>query len=87
MNNYLMMWLCILNVLGFFAMGMDKQRARRQQWRIPERTLIGIAFLGGSPGILLGMHLFRHKTKHRAFTFGIPAILLVQAAVILSRII
>ena len=73
-------YLIIINLLTFFTFAADKSRAKRGAWRIPERTLFLLAALGGSPGALAGMYLFRHKTRHRAFTFGIPALLLIQAA-------
>lgn len=57
---------------------IDKQKARRKLWRIPEATLIGVAVIGGSIGSLLGMHIFRHKTRHPKFTVGIPGILVGQ---------
>jgi len=69
-----------INVLTFLLYGIDKWKARRGKWRIPEDTLIWLAIAGGSIGALLGMYLFRHKTQHRKFTLGIPAILIVQAA-------
>ena len=59
-------------------MGIDKSRARRRKYRIPEKTLFLTAILGGSIGVLVGMHLFRHKTLHRSFVLGIPLILIVQ---------
>ena len=59
---------------------VDKYKARKNRWRIPERTLIGSAFLGGSVGALLGMYTFRHKTRHLKFTLGVPAILIAQIA-------
>lgn len=59
---------------------VDKQKARKNRWRIPERTLIGSALLGGSVGALLGMYTFRHKTRHLKFTLGVPAILIAQIA-------
>ena len=62
--------------------GIDKSRARRGKWRISEKTLIGIAVIGGSIGALLGMLVFHHKTKHWYFRFGIPAILLIQGILI-----
>lgn len=68
-----------INILTFLFFGADKWKARRGKWRIPEGTLIGMSIAGGSIGALLGMYLFRHKTKKRKFTLGIPAILLVQA--------
>jgi len=63
-------------------MGIDKQKAKRKAWRIPERTLILIAFLGGGPGSLLGMYTFHHKTKHNKFRILIPiaAMLTLYAA-------
>lgn len=71
-------YLFIVNLLGFLAMFIDKQKARHHQWRIPEKTLFLLAFLGGSLGTTLGMNLFRHKTKHWYFKFGMPLILICQ---------
>lgn len=67
-----------MNLLGFCLMGMDKSKARRGAWRIPEKTLFGAAFFGGSVGSILGMQMFRHKTKHWYFVIGMPAILLLH---------
>ena len=75
-------YLLILNILGFAFMGIDKRRARRSAFRIPEATLFAIAILGGSIGSILGMHLFRHKTKHWYFLFGMPIILILQIALV-----
>mgnify|MGYP002681396795 FL=1 len=74
----LFLYLILLNLLGFILMGMDKRRAIRHAWRIPEAHLFGCAILGGSLGSILGMYTFRHKTKHWYFVFGMPAILLMQ---------
>ena len=75
----MIVWYLIgVNVLTFLLYGIDKWRAQRDRWRIPEDTLIWLAIVGGSIGALLGMYLFRHKTKHRKFTIGIPVILAVQ---------
>jgi len=76
----LWIYLAIVNALAFLFMFLDKQFARRHQWRIPEATLLGLAFLGGSLGELLGMLLFRHKTKHPKFTVTVPLLLVLQAA-------
>lgn len=57
---------------------IDKQKARKNRWRIPERVLIGIATVGGSFGIMAGMRIFRHKTRHEKFTVGVPVILALQ---------
>ena len=73
-------YLIIINALGLLLMLIDKQRARKQAWRIPERILMTVAAIGGSLGTLIGMHLFRHKTKHLKFTLGVPAILIAQIA-------
>ena len=73
--------LLLLNAAGFLLMLLDKQKARKNKWRIAESTLFAIAAAGGSLGVLLGMYTFRHKTKHISFTAGIPAILAVQIVV------
>lgn len=67
-----------MNIIGFFIMGIDKWKARKRAWRIPEATLFLIALIGGSLGAILGMYSFRHKTKHWYFVFGMPFILLLQ---------
>lgn len=71
-------YLFIVNAAGFLLMLIDKIKAKKNAWRIPEATLFLIAILGGSIGSLLGMYTFRHKTKHIRFVFGIPLILAVQ---------
>ncbi|WP_017726634.1 DUF1294 domain-containing protein [Halalkalibacterium ligniniphilum] len=68
----------VVNVLGYFVMGIDKQKARQQKRRIPERTLFLLALFGGSLGIYGGMKQFRHKTKHRTFSVGMPLLILAQ---------
>lgn len=78
--KYIFLYLLLINAAGFLLMLVDKQKARKNRWRIPERTLILTAVLGGSIGSLAGMYLFRHKTKHRKFTLGIPLILITQVA-------
>ena len=76
----LVIYLVGINVLTFLIYGIDKWKARRRKWRIPEDTLIWLAIAGGSVGALLGMYLFRHKTMHRKFAIGLPLIFLIQAA-------
>ena len=71
-----------VNILGFLLMGIDKWKARKGAFRIPESTLFIIAIIGGSIGSILGMYTFRHKTRHWYFVYGMPAILLLQLAVI-----
>lgn len=65
-------YLVVMSIAGFAAMGIDKHRAVRKNWRIPEKTLLIIAFLGGGIGALLGMYLFRHKTRHMKFVLLVP---------------
>lgn len=73
-----MIYLLLINLVGFIMMGMDKKRARKNEWRIPEKALFLSALLGGSMGAILGMRCFRHKTKHWYFVWGMPAILIGQ---------
>ncbi len=76
-------YLVVLNVCGFAAMGIDKSRARRNAWRIPEATLFLFAIFGGSIGSIIGMRFFRHKTQKSAFYIGMPVILIIQILIIL----
>lgn len=76
-----MFWFCyllLINAAACLLMLIDKQKARKNKWRIRESTLLLSAILGGSIGALAGMYLFRHKTKHPKFTVGIPVILALQ---------
>lgn len=69
-----------INIIAFFMYGLDKSKAKRGAWRIPEATLLGIAFFGGALGAFLGMKVFRHKTKHVQFFIGVPVMLVLQIA-------
>lgn len=82
MTRYLLICLAAVNVAAFAAMGIDKARAKAGAWRIPEATLFLLAVLGGSVGGILGMQMFRHKTRHKTFTVGFPAILVCQLALV-----
>ena len=75
-------YLAVINVVAFFMYGLDKWKAKRSKWRIPEATLLGLAVLGGSIGAWLGMKVWHHKTLHKKFKFGVPAIIIVQIALI-----
>jgi len=75
-------YLLIINLFGFIIMGWDKYRAKKRQRRIPEARLFFIAAIGGSLGSWMGMSAFRHKTQHRTFQFGIPALLLLQVVIL-----
>lgn len=74
-------YLLIINALGLLLMHIDKQKAMKNKWRIPERVLLGTAILGGSIGCIAGMQVFRHKTKHLAFWLGLPVILCLQIVI------
>ena len=76
----LLLWLAAANLLAFALMGLDKRRAQRDAWRIPEKTLFLFPLLGGALGGVAGMRLFRHKTRHWYFRFGFPLLLLAQLA-------
>ena len=80
MTKLILIYLLIVNALGFLLMLVDKRKAQKNLWRIPESTLFLIAAIGGSIGSIAGMYKFRHKTKHLKFTLGVPAILIAQIA-------
>ena len=80
--KYFLLYLLLINAAAFLLMLVDKIKAKKNRWRIPERTLFGSALLGGSIGALLGMYRFRHKTKHLKFTLGVPVILIAQVALV-----
>lgn len=73
--------LTVVNAVAFIMYGIDKYRARNGKWRIPEATLLMLAVVGGSVGAWLGMKVWHHKTRHRKFRYGVPAILLLQIVV------
>lgn len=79
----LLIYLLLINALGLLLMLADKYKARKNLWRIPEATLMGVAVIGGSVGCLAGMYLVRHKTKHPKFTLGIPVILAFQVVALI----
>ena len=74
----------IMNLIGFALMGIDKYRAKKRSFRIPEATLFIVAIIGGSIGSIIGMYAFRHKTRHFSFVFGMPFILVVQIILIIA---
>lgn len=80
--KYLFIYLCIINALSFLLMLIDKQKAKKNRLRIPERTLLGVCAIGGSVGGLLGMYLLRHKTLHKRFSIGIPVMLVIHVIVL-----
>lgn len=78
--RWLALWVLAASVLDFSLMGADKRRAKAHRRRVPEKVFFWVAVLGGSPGAILGMWTFRHKTRHWYFKYGLPAILLAQLA-------
>ena len=81
--NILLVYLLLVNAAGFLLMLVDKIKAKRNLWRIPEATLMGVAVIGGSIGASAGMNLFRHKTKHAKFYIGLPVILVLQIVAVI----
>ena len=76
----IIIYFIVVNFIGFVLMGIDKRKAIKNAFRIPEATLFSVAAVGGSFGAILGMILFRHKTKHWSFKIGLPAILIIHLA-------
>jgi len=87
MIPFLLLYLFLINALGFLLMLADKRMAQKKLWRIPESTLLTAAAFGGSIGCLAGLYTFRHKTKHLKFTLGVPAILIAQIALAIWLIV
>lgn len=81
--NKIIVYIIILNILGYLIMYIDKRRAKKQQWRISEQTILLITFLGGGIGTTLGMYTFRHKTKKIKFIIGLPLITIIEIVVII----
>ncbi|MBE5874079.1 MAG: DUF1294 domain-containing protein [Lachnospiraceae bacterium] len=81
----LLIYIVVMNVIGFVIMGVDKKRAIRGAFRISEASLFFVALIGGSLGSIVGMQHFRHKTKHWYFKYGMPVILMVQIALLLTH--
>ncbi|MDE5867171.1 MAG: DUF1294 domain-containing protein [Lachnospiraceae bacterium] len=80
--SYILSYLGVINFIGLIIMGIDKLKAKKRAWRVPESTLFVIALIGGSLGTTMGMFLFRHKTRHWYFRYGMPAILIIQIAIV-----
>ena len=79
----IVIYLIIINLVGFLSIWIDKIKAKKGKWRISESALFLIAILGGSIGEIIGMHLCRHKTKKRRFTIGLPGILIIEILIII----
>lgn len=78
MQQMIIIYLVVINVVTFFMYGIDKWKARKAKWRIREAALLGLAVLGGSVGAWLGMRVWHHKTLHKKFRYGVPAIIVIQ---------
>jgi uncharacterized membrane protein YsdA (DUF1294 family) len=76
--EYLIAYIFIINIISFSVMYYDKKRSIRHKWRVPESRLFLFACILGSLGMWVGMYIFKHKTKHRRFVFGVPIILIIQ---------
>lgn len=79
-----LVYLAAINVVAFFMYGIDKWKAKKSKWRISEATLLLMAVFGGSIGAWLGMKVWHHKTLHKKFRYGVPAIIIVQIAIFVS---
>lgn len=83
MGIYILYYLALINVITFLVYGIDKLKAKKGKWRIPEATLLLLAVIGGSIGAWLGIKVWHHKTMHKKFKYGIPIILALQAGLCL----
>ena len=83
MENALLYYLIVINIVTFTVYGIDKWKAKQGSWRISEATLLILAIIGGSIGALLGMKVWRHKTQHKKFKYGVPLILLTQISLVI----
>lgn len=85
MNSFdiIILYVVAVNVVSFIMMGVDKRKAIKRAFRIPESTLFVLAIIGGSIGAIIGMHLFHHKTRHWYFLYGMPVILALQIILVL----
>ena len=79
----ILLYLLIINLIGFFMMWSDKRKAKKGKWRIPEQTLFIVTAIGGGIGTIAGMYTFRHKTKKLKFTIGLPALVILEILIII----
>ena len=82
LQHIILIYLAVINVVTFFMYGVDKWKGKKSKWRIREAALLTLAVLGGSIGAWLGMKVWHHKTQHKKFKYGIPAIIIVQLLLI-----
>lgn len=86
MQNIIVIYMTIINIVSFFAFGIDKSKAKRGSFRISEKTLLSLCVVGGSIGGIIGMQIFHHKTKHIIFKLGVPTIIVLQYGLVLLYI-
>ena len=79
----ILLYLLIINIIGFFMMWSDKRKAKKGKWRIPEQTLFVVTALGGGIGTIAGMYTFRHKTKKLKFTIGLPVLVILEIILVI----
>ena len=82
MKYFIIIYIALINIIAFCMMGIDKHKAKKKKYRIPEKSLFLSAILGGSIGAILGMRYFHHKTLHKQFKYGMPGILIIQIAIV-----
>lgn len=85
--KYLFYILLLVNIIGFLTMGLDKDLARKGKWRVSELVLFLYALAGGGIGIYAGMYCFRHKTRKKIFTFGVPAIIILETLIVILLVL
>ena len=81
-EQFILVYLVVMSVVTFFVYGIDKWKAQHKRWRIPESVLLGLAAVGGSVGAWLGMQVWHHKTQHKKFKYGVPAIFVAQLVLV-----
>ncbi|MBQ0046592.1 MAG: DUF1294 domain-containing protein [Prevotellaceae bacterium] len=80
-TQILLTYLLAINIITFFVYGIDKWKAKKHKWRTPEKTLLALAAIGGSIGAWCGIKVWHHKTLHKKFKYGVPAIIIVQLVI------
>lgn len=81
-KHIILIYFVMINIVTFFVYGIDKWKSQHGRWRVPESALLGLAAIGGSVGVWLGMKVWHHKTQHKKFKYGVPAILVAQVALV-----
>ncbi len=82
-NRYLLMYICIINIVGYFIILIDKYKAKRDKWRIKESTMLIVGLIGGALGNVLSMTMFRHKTQHKKFYIGMPIVAILHLVILI----